>query len=188
MSPNHLKDPNHNIIYHEMCHCFQYIAEFDGATDFGGVGTFYEMTSQWSLLQRYPNWIELENSHFKDFMKQTHLALGHKENQYHSPYVLEYWANKHGVDIISKMWQQANATDQRDFIRTYQRITGTNQQKFNEEIYEAATRFITWDLEHIKLPISKEPTYTLVNSICMEMYMQSHLRVVHRIMVIMALS
>ena len=48
------------------------------------------------------------------------------------------------------MWQQANATDQRDFIRTYQRITGTNQQKFNEEIYEAATRFITWDLEHIK--------------------------------------
>ena len=73
-----------------------------------------------------------------------------KENQYHSPYVLEYWANKHGVDIISKMWQQANATDQRDFIRTYQRITGTNQQKFNEEIYEAATRFITWDLEHIK--------------------------------------
>lgn len=150
VSPNHLKDPNHNIIYHEMCHCFQYIAEFDGATDFGGVGTFYEMTSQWSLLQRYPNWIELENSHFKDFMKQTHLALGHKENQYHSPYVLEYWANKHGVDIISKMWQQANATDQRDFIRTYQRITGTNQQKFNEEIYEAATRFITWDLEHIK--------------------------------------
>lgn len=155
VSPNHLKDKNHNIIYHEMCHSFQYMAEFDGASDFRGVGPFYEMTSQWSLVQRYPNWIDLENSHFKDFMKLTHLSLGHKENQYHSPYVLAYWSDKHGVDMIGKMWQSATEVDQADFIRTYRRLTETSQEKFNEEIYDAATKFITWDLKHIEKAYKK---------------------------------
>lgn len=150
VSPNHLKDPNHNIIYHEMCHSFQYMANFDGGARFGGTGSFYEMTSQWSLLRRYSNWADLEKSHFTDFMLRTHLTLGHKENQYHSPYVLEYWADKHGVEVISIMWQKSIDTDQKDFMRTYRRITNTNQEAFNKEIYDAATKFITWDLKHIE--------------------------------------
>lgn len=150
VSPGHLKDKDSKVIYHEMCHSFQYMAEFDGGADFRGVGAFYEMTSQWSLLQRYPNWIDLENSHFTAFMNLTYLALGHEDNQYHSPYVLEYWANKHGVDIISKMWQGAIKADGADFVKTYQRMTGTNQETFNDEIYDAATHFITWDLPHIE--------------------------------------
>lgn len=156
LSPHHMKDKNHNIVYHEMCHSFQYMANFDGAPTFAGVGSFYEMTSQWALLQRYPNWVDLEHSHFTDFMEQTHLSLGHKSNQYHSPYVLEYWANKHGVDIISKIWQQAIDADNKDFIITYRRLTGTTQEMFNEEIYDAAARFITWDLPHIEKAYAKE--------------------------------
>ena len=108
------------------------------------------MTSQWTLLRRYPDWIDLEYSHFKDFMLRTHLTLGHKENQYHSPYVLEYWADKHGVEIISEIWQKAIEADKKNFMLAYQRITNTSQEKFNEEIYDAATKFITWDLKHIE--------------------------------------
>lgn len=150
ISPNHMDNPKHNIIYHEMSHSFQYIANFDGGARFGGTGSFYEMTSQWTLLRRYPDWIDLEYSHFKDFMLRTHLTLGHKENQYHSPYVLEYWADKHGVEIISEIWQKAIEADKKNFMLAYQRITNTSQEKFNEEIYDAATKFITWDLKHIE--------------------------------------
>ena len=149
IKPASLNEKNYRVFYHEMCHCFQYIAEFDGAADFRGVGPFYEMTSQWCLVRRFPDWINQERSHFNDFMDRTHLALGCEENQYHSPYMLEYWATIHGVEIISTMWQNATAEDQHNFINTYKRLTGTSQEKFNEEVFDAATRFITWDLPHI---------------------------------------
>jgi len=138
------------LLTHELCHCFQYIANFDGAPDFGGVGTFYEMTSQWALLHRYTDWIEHERWHFNEFMKYTHLALGCVENQYHAPYMLEYWANKRGVKFIGQIWQEAKVEDKRDFIRSYMRQAGISQKQFNEEVYEAASRFITWDLPHIE--------------------------------------
>lgn len=35
-------------------------------------------------------------------------------------------------------------------MSTYMRITKTSQDLFNEEIYDAATRFVTWDLPRIK--------------------------------------
>lgn len=138
------------LMTHEICHCFQYLAHFDGAPDFGGSGSFYEMTSQWALMHRYTDWIKQESYHFSDFMKQTHLALGCKENQYHAPYMLEYWAEKHGVGVISKIWQEAKEVDKGDFIYSYMRQTATGQSMLNAEVYDAVSRFITWDLPHIE--------------------------------------
>lgn len=154
ISPGGMKDGG-RILQHELCHSFQYLANYDGAPGFGGTGSFYEMTSQWSLLQRYPDWINQERSHFNDFMKQTHLALGCKDNQYHSPYMLQYWAEKHGVKIISRIWQETTENDQQDFIRAYMRLTETDQQTFNKEVYDAAAHFITWDLPHIDTEYNK---------------------------------
>lgn len=33
---------------------------------------------------------------------------------------------------------------------SYQRITGITQEQFNDEIYDAAARFVTWDLPRIE--------------------------------------
>lgn len=148
VSPLHLQNDRYGIFYHEMCHCFQFMAKYDGAAD--TTGPVHEMTSQWALMRRFPNWIDLERSHFNDFMKLTHLTLGHEANGYHSPYVLEYWADKHGVTMVSRIWKEAKPEDNGDFIATYMRLTGIDQETFNDEIYDAAARFITWDLKHIK--------------------------------------
>lgn len=155
--PLHLntQGPTYNVIYHEMSHSFQVLCQYDGAynlmtvSDGNGIGSFYEMTSQWTLLRRYPNWIELEPAPFEEFIARTHYTLGHNELQYRDPYILEYWATKHGVDVISRIWQNAEKEDDGDFVRAYMRLTETDQESFNAEIYDAATRFVTWDLPHI---------------------------------------
>lgn len=139
---------------HELGHSFQYMVGADGAWGYanppeGAVGqAIHEMTSQWMLWQVYPEWTTIENYHLKQFMQKTHFALMHETNQYHSPYVLEYWSNKHGLDIISRIWKQAKKDE--DVVSVYKRITNTDQEKFNAEIYDAATRFITWDLPRIE--------------------------------------
>lgn len=140
---------------HEMGHSFQYLLSADKAKGdttsrkgSGGSYSFVEMTSQYMLWQVYPEWMTFENYHLVDFMKQTHLAFLHEKNMYHSPYVLEYWSNKHGVDFIGKMWREGK--EEEDPVMTYKRLTSINQEKFNDEIFDAARRFITWDVKRIE--------------------------------------
>jgi len=139
---------------HEMGHSFQYLLDADklraDSTASPGVGSypFIEMTSQFMLWQVYPDWMTFENYHLVDFMKQTHLAFLHEKNMYHSAYMLEYWAEKHGPDIISRIWKSVQKGE--DPVMTYQRITGIDQKQFNDEVFEAARKFITWDLKRVK--------------------------------------
>lgn len=140
---------------HEMGHSFQYLLDIDksnsGDTTLQqGVGnySFVEMTSQFLLWQVYPEWMTFENYHLVDYLKQTHLAFLHERNMYHSAYPLEYWADKHGKTIIGRIWQESKKGE--DPVLTYQRLTGINQAAFNDEMFDAARRFITWDLKRIE--------------------------------------
>ena len=67
---------------------------------------------------------------------------------YHSPYVLEYWSDKHGVDFIGKMWREGITGE--DPVMTYKRLISIDQENFNNEIFDAARRFITWDMKRIE--------------------------------------
>lgn len=132
---------------HEMGHSFQYMVEADGARGFTGC-PLVEYTSQWMLWQVYSEWPTLEKFHLDTYMKQTHYSLFNEVNQYHAPQFMEYWSNKHGLDIIARIWKEAQGKE--DPVQTYQRLTGLTQEQFNDEIYDAATRFITWDVPRIK--------------------------------------
>ncbi|GAA4308404.1 hypothetical protein GCM10023149_02320 [Mucilaginibacter gynuensis] len=144
----------YGALAHELGHSFQYMVHADGHWGFtsapkGSRGqSIFEMTSQYMLFQVYPSWMTFENYHLKSFMRQTHLAFLHEDNQYHSPYVLEYWSGKHGRDFIGKLWREAIKGE--DAVTTYKRLTGLNQSKFNDEIFDAARRFITWDMPRIE--------------------------------------
>lgn len=144
---------------HELGHSFQYLLASDKAiadtANVQGVGSysFVEMTSQYMLWQVYPEWMTFENYHLIDFMKQTHYAFLHEINMYHSPYVLEYWSNKHGIDFIGKLWWESKGGE--DPVMTYKRITGIDQKAFNDEIFDAAQRFITWDMQRIEKVAAK---------------------------------
>ncbi len=132
---------------HEMGHSFQYMVGADGARSFSGC-PLVEYTSQWMLWQVYSDWTTIEQFHLDAYMDQTHYSLMNEVNMYHAPQFMEYWSNKHGLDIIARIWREAEGKE--DPISAYKRLTDINQQQFNDEIYEAATRFITWDIPRIK--------------------------------------
>jgi hypothetical protein len=136
----------YGVLAHELGHSFQAIVRADGASSFRG-GAIHEMTSQYMLWQVYPEWMTFENYHLNDFMKATHLAFLHEDNMYHSAYVLEYWSNKHGVEFVGKMWRETKGDE--DPVLTYKRLTNISQEQFNDEMFDACRRFVTWDMPRI---------------------------------------
>lgn len=137
----------YGVVAHELGHSFQALVRADGAASFSG-GSIHEMTSQYMLWQVYPEWLTFENYHLIDFMKATHLAFLHEDNQYHCAQVLEYWSEKRGVELLGKMWRKVQRGE--DPVMTYQRLTGITQEQFNDEIFDAARRFVTWDMPRIE--------------------------------------
>jgi hypothetical protein len=138
------------VVAHELGHSFQIVIRADGCWAFsdGRNGPFFEMTSQFMLWQVLPQWQTFERYHLLSYLKQTHLAFLHEDNQYHSPYVLEYWSAKHGQPFIGRMWREARKGE--DPVMTYKRLAGLNQAGFNPEMFDAARRFVTWDLPRIE--------------------------------------
>jgi hypothetical protein len=139
--------PPYGVVAHELGHSFQALVRADGAASFSG-GSIHEMTSQYMLWQVYPEWLTFENYHLNDFMKATHLAFLHEENQYHCAQVLEYWSEKRGVEFQGRMWREVQRGE--DPVMTYKRLTGITQEQFNDEIFDAARRFVTWDMPRIE--------------------------------------
>ncbi len=138
----------YGALAHELGHSFQYLVHADGYFGFSGGGSIWEMTSQWMLWQVYPSWIEFENYHLKGYLDKTYLAFLHENNMYHSPFVLEYWSEKHGIDFIGKLWRQSKKGE--DPVMVYKRLTEVDQESFNNEIFDASRRFVTWDLKRIE--------------------------------------
>jgi hypothetical protein len=137
----------YGVVAHELGHSFQAIDRADGARSFSG-GNFGEMTSQWMLWQVYPEWLTFENYHLVAYLKATHLAFLHPDNQYHTAGVPEYWSEKHGVELIGKMWREVQPGE--DPVSTYKRLTGITQAQLNDEMFDADRRFVTWDMPRIE--------------------------------------
>lgn len=154
VTPPRINTQPFGAVAHELGHVFQYYVHSDGSWGYtnspqGSNGqTIFEMTSQYMLWQVYPTWMTFENYHLQDFMKYTNYAFLHEINQYHSPYVLEYWSNKRGKDFVAKLWKGAQRGE--DPVATYKRITQTDQKTFNDELFDASRRFVTWDMPRIE--------------------------------------
>lgn len=133
------------VLAHELGHTFQYLAHADNGT--GPRGSIMEMSAQYMLWQVYPEWMTFENYHLVDFMKQTHLAFLHPANMYHSPYVLEYWSEKHGKEFFGNLCRATQKDE--DPVMTYKRMNNLTQEQFNDEMFDACRRFITWDMKRI---------------------------------------
>ncbi|TDH27081.1 hypothetical protein EXU57_09335 [Segetibacter sp. 3557_3] len=158
--PGRMSKMPYGTLAHELGHSFQYIMRADHGT--GPRGAISEMSAQYLLWQVYPEWMTFENYHLVDFMKKTHYAFLHPTNMYHSPYVFEYWSNKHGIEFFGKLSRLTQQGE--DPVMTYKRITNLNQEQFNDEIFDACRRFITWDMERIKqvaAPYANQHTTTL---------------------------
>lgn len=147
--------PAGGVLAHEIGHCFQYQVYCDKAGlsgfrhGFGGLtkNVFWEQTAQWQSFQNYPS-EAFTTYHFDEYLENCHRHFHHEAQRYGSYFLHYYWTSKHGIDIISKIWRQSVTPD--DAIQTYMRLTGINTAQLNEEIYDAATKFVTWDLPELK--------------------------------------
>ena len=148
-APNRLQDENLNTVAHELGHSFQLQMIADGSDGWsGGAGSgFYEMTSQWMLWQVNPNWMTEEQYHWDAFKQATHKAFLHTDNIYRSPYVLEYWSEKHGEKFIADMYRQSTANE--DPVATYQRMTGITQDQFVDEMFDCYRHLVNLDYERV---------------------------------------
>jgi hypothetical protein len=148
-APKRMLYQPYGALAHELGHSFQYLVNADSEKKDGSLGhSIYEMTSQYMLWQVYPEWMTFENYHLIDFLKQTHFAFLHEMNMYHSPYVLEYWSEKHGIEFMGKLWREAQQNE--DPVMAYKRLTSISQKEFNDEIFDAARKFVTWDMKRIE--------------------------------------
>ena|SRR6218665_65722 len=136
----------YGALAHEIGHSFQYMSHADSKT--GPSGPVMEMSAQYMLWQVYPEWMTFENYHLKDFLKGTHYAFLHPANMYHSPYVLEYWSEKQGIDFWGRLSRSTKEGE--DVVMTYKRINTISQEQFNDEIFDASRKFITWDLKRVE--------------------------------------
>ena len=151
-APNRLQDVKLNTAAHELGHSFQNQLIADGqGTGWGhGVGCaggFYEMTSQWMLWQVNPDWMTDENYHWDAFKSLTYRAFLHTDNIYHSPYVLEYWSQKHGLPFIADMFRQGVAGE--DPVQTYKRMNNLTQEQFVDEMFDCYQHLVNLDYPRV---------------------------------------
>ena len=146
-APNRLQDKKLNAVAHELGHSFQLQIIADGLGAAWGGNGIYEMASQWMLWQVNPDWMKDENYHWIAFKNLTHKAFLHVDNIYHSPYVLEYWGDKHGLPFIAEMFRQG--LEGEDPVMTYKRMTGMTQEQFNDEMMDVYLHLVNLDYDRV---------------------------------------
>lgn len=154
VSPSTCK-PVGSVIAHEIGHSFQYqvFCDLGGGSGFrygfGGNGgnAFWEQTAQWQSFQSYPAQA-FADSYFGVYTSNYFRHICHESQRYASYFIHYYWADKHGRDVVARVWREAKQPE--DPIQAYMRITGINVAQLNDEIYTAATRFVTWDLDALR--------------------------------------
>ncbi|GGH26609.1 DUF4859 domain-containing protein [Sphingobacterium alkalisoli] len=154
ISPSTCK-PVGSTIAHEIGHSFQYQVRCDlGANHgfrygFGGNGgnAFWEQTAQWQAMQSYPAEI-FETHHFPVYTENYHRHQFHELYRYANYFVHYYWADKYGLDMIGRLWREATSPE--DPLQAYMRLTAINNRQLNDEIYDMAAKYATWDLDALR--------------------------------------
>ena len=139
---NRVQDRRLNCIAHELGHSFQIQISCDGHGH-GIGGGFFEMTSQWMLWNVNPEWPTDENYHWKAFIDKANLQFLDIENIYHSPYVLEYWSMKRGIDFIGELFRQCQRKE--DAAQAYMRLFNLSNSQMARELVDCYSRLITFD-------------------------------------------
>lgn len=154
--------PVGSVIAHEIGHCFQYQVYADallnGATNdfssgfrygFGGNGgnAFWEQTAQWQSYQSYPA-EAFESYNFGEYMNNYHRHILHEWQRYASFFIHYYLADKYGIDYIARIWKESKSPE--DPLQTHMRLQGLTTDQLNAQLYEMATKMVTWDLDAIR--------------------------------------
>lgn len=143
-------------IAHEVGHCFQYQVHCDGfpggwmygfGANTSGGNCWWEQCAQWQAFKVLPN-EQFSNYRFSEYLSNAHRNILHESPRYANYFIQDYWTMRHGMDFIGYLWQMSKSPE--DPVQAYKRLTGISQSAFNDEIYDCASRFVTWDIPALK--------------------------------------
>jgi uncharacterized protein YuzB (UPF0349 family) len=149
--------PVGSTIAHECGHSFQYqcYCDLGGYAGFrystGQGSTFWEQTAEWQSFMNFP--AERFNDHMPLYQERYNLAFTHEWMRYQSTYLHHYFVAKHGEDIIGRIWR--GATSEQDPCEVYMSLMQQDDpaytvEDFYTEMYDAAARAATFDLDNIR--------------------------------------
>ena len=132
---------------HEIGHIFQYTT--------AGVQQYYNETmSQHTLLGLYPHWF-LYEPHSLGHVSFSNRGFGSMNMS--SPFLYEYWADLHGRCILQRVGynsiRQSGGVAANRFstvMAAYKGYMNYDQAAFNNDIFNASRRFVTWDLDTLR--------------------------------------
>jgi len=144
-------------VAHEVGHCFQYQVHCDNNNNNGwmygfgpnnsGGNCFWEMCAQWQAYKVFPA-DQFSNEWYNGYLAAVHKHLLHETPRYNNFFIQDYWTYINGTDIIGQLWNKSYMPE--DPIDTYKRITSVTQGMFNDQIWDCAARFATWDIPALK--------------------------------------
>lgn len=144
-------------IAHEVGHCFQYQTHCDNGDSNGwmyGFGTnasgsngWWEQCAQWQAYKIFPEQ-QFTSEWFINYLNNTHKNLMNETYRYNDYFIQDYWCDKHGMDMIGRMWNKSIKPE--DPVETYKRLNKVTQTQFNDEMWDCAARFTTWDIPALK--------------------------------------
>lgn len=164
-----------HTLAHEVGHCFQYQVHCDngnqngwmygfGANASGGNG-WWEQCAQWQAFKVFPNQ-QFTDGRFTNYLNTAHKHILHEAPRYDNYFIHDYFTFRQGMDIIGRMWSESVRPE--DPVEAYKRITGINQEQFNDQMYDRAARFATWDIPALKTlgasRISARPQPKMINA------------------------
>lgn len=146
-----------HTLAHEVGHCFQYQVHCDnndqngwmygfGVNTAGGNG-WWEQCAQWQAFKVFPE-LQFTDSRFTNYLNTAHKHILHEAPRYDNYFIQDFFTYKHGMDIIGRLWNESKRPE--DPVEAYKRITSISQEEFNDEMYEHAARFASWDIPVLK--------------------------------------
>lgn len=146
-----------HTLAHEVAHCFQYQVRCDSNVENGwrygfgsnasGGNAWWEMCAQWQAFKIYPQQ-QFTDGRFANYLRTAHKHIMHEAPRYDNYFIQDYWTMLHGWDFIGRMWNESRRPE--DPVQAYIRMTGINLRTFNDQMWDRAARFATWDIPFLK--------------------------------------
>lgn len=148
---------NWQTLRHEIGHCFQGQAGADSGhgwnygfgPDASGGNVFWENCAQWQAYKIMTN-DQFTNEWYNGYLGMVHAHPLHEWARYENFFLPDFWCFKQDdMKFVGRMWLESKRPE--DPIEAYKRLAGNmKQDQFNDEMWECAARFATWDIPHIK--------------------------------------
>jgi len=98
------------------------------------------------------------SSNFGVFTAGAFKSPFHEDNRYANYFVDFYWAYKHGLNMVGRVWRESVKPE--DPAQAYMRLNSLTLAQFNDEIWDMGARMATWDL-----PLLRTNGYSKIGSI-----------------------